>query len=87
LTPKKRADLNVWEVEGEGIVYDPNSGMGHVLNPTALRIWSLCDGRHTPKAIEKALVHEFPDKGDIIPGDVGMALAQFGDLGLLETAH
>ncbi len=82
---KKRDDIKVWEVEGEAVVYDPSSGMGHVLNPTALRIWSLCDGR-SEQDIESALGHDFPEKKDAIRHDVAAAIRQFLELGLVECA-
>ncbi|HZT97544.1 MAG TPA: PqqD family protein [Chloroflexota bacterium] len=83
MTLKKRADIRVWEVEGEAIMYDPASGMGHVLNPTALRIWSMCDGR-PEREIQAALGRDFPESKETIHRDVTGAIKQFKELGLLE---
>jgi hypothetical protein len=73
-------------MDGEGIMYDPVSGMGHVLNPTALHIWALCDGSRTAADIERALVDQFPDKDAEIARDVPEAIVHLHELGLLESA-
>ena len=83
---KKRADLSSWEVEGEAVIYDPSSGMGYILNPTALRIWSLCDGRNTNADIANALAGDFPGQKDRIFEDVDEAVRQLAQLGLAEAA-
>lgn len=84
MTLKKRTDVKIWEVEGEGVVYDPATGMGHVLNATALQIWALCDGRHTPADIEQELTKSYPDRPEIISRDVSLTIKQLLELGLLE---
>ena len=86
MTLTRRNDIKLWEIEGEGVMYDPSSGMGHVLNPTALRIWTLCDGDHTPVDIEKQLAEDFPSAEVAIHEDVSQTIQQFVDLGLVEAA-
>lgn len=86
MMPKRREDVRIWQMDGEGIMYDPVSGMGHVLNPTALHIWALCDGSRTPADIERALVVQFPDQDAQIARDVPDAIVHFDELGLLESA-
>ncbi|HEV3309103.1 MAG TPA: PqqD family peptide modification chaperone [Chloroflexota bacterium] len=82
---QKREGLKTWEVEGEAVVYDPSTGMGHILNPTALRIWMLCDGKNTRVDIEKTLTGEYPDRSEVIPNDVGVAVKTLTELGLAES--
>lgn len=86
MTLTRRTDVKIWEIEGEGVMYDPASGMGHVLNPTALRIWALCDGEHTPVDIEKNLAKDFPTAEEVIHNDVTETIRQFVDLGLVKAA-
>ena len=84
-TPVRRSDLRCWEVDGEAVVYDPQTGQGHVLNQTALNIWQLCDGRHTVGDIEELLVGAFPDQGSRVKVDVEEAISQLVALGLAQS--
>ena len=86
MTLRKREDIKTWEVEGEAVLYDPNSGMGHILNPTALRIWALCDGQNTTGDIAQTLAGEFPNHQDEIRRDVEAVVTQLSELGLAEAA-
>ncbi len=45
--PKIRADLEVVEIDGEGLVYDEPADLVHYLNPTAAILFQLCDGKAT----------------------------------------
>jgi len=82
---RKRVGVKSWEIEGEAVLYDPDSGMGHVLNSTALRIWALCDSRNTTADIERALVADYPEQQTTIRHDVDMAVRQLANLGLIEN--
>lgn len=85
MTALMRSDaVRSWEVEGEAVIYDPVSGMGHVLNPTALGIWQLCDGRHTVRDIERELALLFPESTDAIREDIPAAVAQLLELKLAQ---
>lgn len=75
----------MWDLDGEGVVYDPTSGMGHVLNSTALQIWTLCDGAHSASDIEQSLADRYPEKRDLIRHDVQEAIQNLTNLGLLEA--
>ena len=83
---KRRTNVKTWELDGEVVVYDANSGMGHVLNATALRIWSLCDGNRSSQDIEKDLAGLYPDQKDAIHRDVEDAVHQLTEIGLVEAA-
>ena len=79
-------DVTCWEVEGEAVVYNPASGSGHILNPTALGIWRMLDGTRSDRDIEQALAEAFPDSEDSIRVDVPVALRQLVELGLAQEA-
>ena len=81
--PKRRDDVKTWELDGEAVVYDNKSGMGHVLNPTALRIWSLCDGKRSTEEIEKLMVDSYPRSQQSIARDVRQTVQQLSEIGLV----
>lgn len=85
MIPKRRDDVRLWQAADETVMYDPLSDTGHVLNPTALHIWALCDGQHTANDIELSLLGSFPEQGDQIKHDVIDAITRFGELGLLDS--
>jgi hypothetical protein len=43
----------------ETVLYDQDTHAIHVLNPTAVIVWTLCDGKHTLEDIEGSLRTEF----------------------------
>lgn len=53
--PKRRPDVVVKEIGHETILYRNTQEGIHILNPTAKLVWDLCDGEHSPEAIEQAL--------------------------------
>jgi hypothetical protein len=78
----------------ETLLYQPNGKAIHVLNPTALRIWELCDGQHTIQEMGQVIRAEFqlpaydeaaqPDPPADIAGDIERSLQMFFEAGLLE---
>lgn len=57
--PRRREDLIVHELDGEGLIYDPVSADTHRLNTTAFFIWHCCDGRHAPCDIAESVASTF----------------------------
>ncbi len=57
--PRRRDDLIVHVLDGEGLIYDPVSADTHRLNQTALFIWQCCDGRHANGAIAESVANTF----------------------------
>jgi hypothetical protein len=55
----------------------------HILNPTARRIWELCDGEHSVEDMAQAIRGSFsvPDAYDV--GQVCIAMAQLSMAGVL----
>lgn len=73
-------------VDGQAVIYDSASRQTHCLNPQALKVWNLCDGRHDRDAMVRALAAE----GGLPAGDAGdlvdAALDRFAELELLQQA-
>ncbi len=45
--PRARRDVDLHDLDGEAILFDPVGGAVHRLNATARRLWNLCDGTRT----------------------------------------
>jgi hypothetical protein len=60
--PQTRADLSVYPLDDELVVYDPENGGSYILNPTGRLVWERCDGRRTSDDIarEIAALHGVP---------------------------
>ncbi len=83
--PRARRDLALLEVGEEGLLYDRESGMVHILNRTALAAWNLCDGTRDPSGIAESLARAFSGCQPLaVREDVLHILAGFSERGLLE---
>lgn len=73
-------------VDGQAVIYDSASRQTHCLNPQALKVWNLCDGRHDRDTMVRALAAE----GGLPTGEAGdlvdAALDRFAELELLQAA-
>ena len=83
--PKRRPSVISKKLGHETVLYDQETRAIHVLNPTGILVWELCDGRHNPEEIEQALRDEFQadDRTGILE-DVRHILERFHAEGLLE---
>lgn len=71
----------------ETVLYNEESGAIHVLNPTALLVWNLCDGEHGIEDIENTMRTEFSVSEDqSVTTDIEEVLERFSKEGLLENA-
>ena len=59
MRPTPLAEVATYPVYDELVVYDSRQGQGFVLNATAARIWSLCDGSRTTEQITRAIATEY----------------------------
>jgi hypothetical protein len=59
LKPIRRPDIVAQDMGDETLLYSAKDQIIHVLNPTARRIWELCDGAHTVEDMVKALQASF----------------------------
>jgi len=57
--PLKRADIICRPMGTEALLYDAAAEAIHVLNPTALFIWNLCDGDHSLQDMEREIKAAF----------------------------
>ena len=82
--PNKRSDLTENLSGGELFIYDDEGSELTVLNTTALFIWSLCDGDHSPKEITEVLADIYPDApADQLRNDIEGTLQRLRDKQLL----
>ena len=56
---RARNGLTVIELDGEGVVYDADSGNLHHLNHTAWLVFSLCDGTGTARELSADIADAF----------------------------
>jgi len=85
--PRARRDLSLQEVGEEGLLYDREGAMVHILNRTALFAWRMCDGRRKPEEIGAALVKAFRGaEPGRVEADVRRILEEFEERGILELA-
>ena len=80
--PRQSSTTHTEQLGEEASVYDWARAQVHALNPTAARVWRLCDGATSPDAIAAALRAEMgiPEAEAV----VDLTLAQFARLHLLE---
>jgi hypothetical protein len=57
--PLKRGDIVCRDMGMETLLYDAQAEAIHVLNPTALLIWNLCDGNHSLQDMKGELMTAF----------------------------
>jgi hypothetical protein len=85
--PRARRGLSLQEVGEEGLLYDREAGMVHILNRTALFAWRQCDGTRTGDEIAGLLHGAFQGPSSVdIRRDVHQILSSFAERGLLEEA-
>ena len=53
--PLQRDDIICRDMGTETLLYDAEAEAIHVLNPTALLIWNLCDGDHSLQDMQEEL--------------------------------
>ncbi|MBV9598308.1 MAG: HPr-rel-A system PqqD family peptide chaperone [Chloroflexi bacterium] len=81
--PTHRADVAVYPVDDELVVYDSRDGQGCVLNCTAARIWTLCDGSRTTAAVAEVMATTYALEYEEALTDVCACLEQLRHAGLL----
>ncbi len=82
--PCQKPDIICKSAGLETLLYDPARDVVHILNPTALAVWDLCDGQHTPAQIAAELRARFATvEGQDVAGDVQAVLALLHREGLI----
>ena len=82
-TPQQNPDTAWRVVDGEVIIITPSKSKATVLNTIGSRIWELCDGENTSKAIIEKLLDEYNVGRDILTQDVKDFLDQMVEKQLL----
>ena len=84
----RKQDVTAQQLGNELILYDASKKITHTLNPTARRIWELCDGNHTVHDMERVIKTSFsiPDGRDVAH-DIQQAIKIFVEKGLLEGGN
>lgn len=81
--PKQSSTVHVETLDGELCLYDWQRMKVHNLNPTAARVWELCDGQTTPQQMAAQL------HGDLTPAQaeelVWLTLKRLEQAHLLEN--
>jgi hypothetical protein len=83
--PTRRSDLSARRAEGEILILDRVGGVIHQLNPTASKIWELCDGKTSVKEIVAQIVEVFAVDARTASHDIDQSIANFRSLNLLES--
>lgn len=82
--PLRKGSVLIRQLGEESMLYDPDKGTIHILNPTARFIWNLCDGGHDVEAMEKKLLDAYDiPQGKDVRKDVAGILEAFRDKELL----
>jgi hypothetical protein len=71
-------------LQGELMLFDPETSKFYVLNRTMAFVWRRCDGSHTPEAMLEGLRQEFAEVEPAhAEADLRAALAELVSLGLV----
>lgn len=82
--PRRRDDLIVHELDGEGLIYDPVSADTHRLNSTAFFIWHCCDGDHASSDIAESVAQTYDITAPAAVPHVQAALQRMKESRLVE---
>ena len=83
--PCQRGNLVRYSADRETFLYDRQADVVHVLNPTALAVWELCDGAHSPDQIAGYLSAHFTGvPAGEAGGDVRAALTTLEQKALIQ---
>jgi PqqD family protein of HPr-rel-A system len=83
MKPKVRPDLTFVEVDGEGVVYDPETIELHHLNASAALVYQLCDGTGTVKELARDIAEELELPADQTLKQIRRVVTQFRYSGIL----
>jgi len=81
--PTHEDGVSAHPLDNELVVYDARSAEAFVLNPTAARIWELCDGKHSIEAIAREIASDYALEYGRVLGDVHELVIELRHAGLL----
>jgi hypothetical protein len=86
-TPVRNPSVVSKKLGDETVLYDQAGRAIHVLNPTAVIVWDMCDGRHTAQDMARSLRSGFQTGQDTdILEDVKGIVKRFRAEGLLQES-
>jgi PqqD family protein of HPr-rel-A system len=84
---RRKPQVEEAPLQGELMLFDPESARFFVLNRTMAFVWSRCDGGHTLDALLDAMESEFSDVDrSAAEGDLRQAVQELRSLGLVVDA-
>jgi Coenzyme PQQ synthesis protein D (PqqD) len=84
--PDRRADVEWVELDGEAVLYDPQSHVVHRLNAGAASVWAACDGTASQRRIARDLEKTYSGPPGVITRDVRTVIRRLRRLGLLRRS-
>jgi len=84
-TYKPNPNCLLEDMDGELLLYNPESAVTLHLNGPSMIVWQLCDGERTDQQIIEMVKEAYPQQAEQISGDVATVLADLHSQGALET--
>jgi len=73
----KVAECLLEDMDGEMLLYNPNSATTLHFNESSALVWQLCDGEKSVQDIIDLLCEAYPEQAEQIEGDVVSAIGEF----------
>jgi PqqD family protein of HPr-rel-A system len=83
--PERKGEAWVQREGDRTAIFNPETGLLHLLNPSALAIWELCDGRTTAEEMADAISEITGLDHETTVGDVEKALDSLQEARLIEV--
>jgi PqqD family protein of HPr-rel-A system len=84
--PCRRDGVVPQVLDGEAVLFDPQSGCTHRMNQTALVVWRACDGQSTTRQLAARLTQAYDVAMETALEDVEQLIAAFAQAGLVTEA-
>lgn len=81
--PIRRRDVLLVDDGRDSMLLTTDGSTSYLLNPTARAIWELCDGSTHPREMVAAICDVFEVSHGVATADVGAALDQLTEVGLV----
>lgn len=85
--PKRKGEAWVQREGDRTAVFNSETGLLHLLNPSALAIWELCDGETTADEMAEAIAEITGLEEEVTVGDVEKALTSLEEAGLIDRGR
>jgi hypothetical protein len=80
---KQSQDCLLEDMDGELLLYDPNSAVTLRLNGSSAIVWQLCDGQRTTQDIIGVVQQTYPDQATQIDQDVASVVGELSERNVL----